>query len=328
MPSIRTSSKSDTKKRGEGEEKTKKNTACHLWCSICRLWNQNGVRTCVTGHVFLQKTNKRCLPRDRSSCRAPARDTLHPSVRPSPPPPPLTPWTSVGLLLQLTGRWGGAVGWEGFSIRLITVTSHPWPARRGRCKANWKMKCQHFSYSLCHCECQSRSFNPWSFWWKVTRYHYTHKHRLWHLEIFMDHFNNAAGKRLPWAVTQGSSFIVGPLFQTGKNIIAIVIIPNTLITPRDGENTDWWPLARHSRSPKTMQLFHAVAYICPSITSDTVAVHSSLLTPQLYEGHFKFRPHVRTVLVQLGRGILSRIIILWYMEVFIWLQGSNVTYQA
>lgn len=62
------------------------------------------------------------------------------------------------------------------------------------------------------------------------------------------------------------------------------------------------------------------------LTRSPCALHSTL--PQLYEGHFKFRPHVRTVLVQLGRGIVSRIIILWYMEVFIWLQGSNVPYQA
>lgn len=117
-------------------------------------------------------------------------------------------------------------------------------------------------------------------------------------------------------------------FADRENITSTVIIPNALITHRDGKDTDWQPLARHSPSPKTMQLFHAVAYICPSITSATVAVNTLLHTPQLYEGHFKFRPHVRTLLVQLGRGILSWIIILWYMEVFIWLRGSNVPYQA
>lgn len=51
----------------------------------------------------------------------------------------------------------------------------------------------------------------------------------------------------------------------------------------------------------------------------TYLLHTEICTLPSHERHFKFRPHARTVLVQLGSGIVNGIIILWYMAVFIWL---------
>lgn len=178
---------------------------------------------------------------------------------------------------------------------------------------------------------------------KITREHNTHT-RLWHLEIFMNHFNNVAGKRLPWAVTQGWSFIPSPLFQTGKNtyIIWAVYIyiypspyyPHCHYSKHTYNTSGWWEhwfvtaceTFSESKNKCNYSTRWPIFVQASHLTRSPCALHSTL--PQLYEGHFKFRPHVSTVLVQLGRGIVSRIIILWYMEVFIWLQGSNVPYQA
>lgn len=155
----------------------------------------------------------------------------------------------------------------------------------------------------------------------------------------MNHFNNAAGKRLPWAVTQGWSFIPSPLFQTGKNIYIYIYIPahiilTAIITKHTYNTSGWWEhwfvtaceTFSESKNKCNYSTRWPIFVQASHLTRSPCALHSTL--PQLYEGHFKFRPHVRTVLVQLGRGIVSRIIILWCMEVFIWLQGSNVPYQA
>lgn len=48
-------------------------------------------------------------------------------------------------------------------------------------------------------------------------------------------------------------------------------------------------------------------------------LHTEISTLPSYERHFKYRRQGRTVLVQLGCGIVNGIIILWYMAIFIWL---------
>lgn len=49
----------------------------------------------------------------------------------------------------------------------------------------------------------------------------------------------------------------------------------------------------------------------------TYSQHAEIYTLLSYERHFKYRLRGRTVLLQLGCGIVNGIIILWYMAVFI-----------
>lgn len=76
------------------------------------------------------------------------------------------------------------------------------------------------------------------------------------------------------------------------------------------------PLLRLVLSPKAnSRIPHNGLFRCEHHIS-----RAEICTLLNYEGHFKFRLHVWTVLVQLGCGIVNGITILWYMAIFIWLQ--------
>lgn len=71
-------------------------------------------------------------------------------------------------------------------------------------------------------------------------------------------------------------------------------------------------------SPKTSEEFQTMSYICPSINlTVSFVAHSWALTDIL-----NIVCLCRTVLVQLGSGIVNGIIILWYTAVLVWLSVS------
>lgn len=109
-------------------------------------------------------------------------------------------------------------------------------------------------------------------------------HRRGTLEIFINHFNNAAGNRSPGPLRSAGVLLYKSTFPGMRKTPTSTYYPKhpfsvpqfcdtgvTIISPQVADNIDSDHSQDSLRVQKQIRQFHTVAYICPSITSDTVA---------------------------------------------------------